>query len=67
MTFWAGLDPELATTMDGILTELQEELAGRSRNGTLTIVDGATHEMPFERPDAVVEAIRSVLGQAGAG
>lgn len=65
--FWAGLEPQLATTMDAIWMELQEDLAGGSTKGTLQMVEGATHDVPGDRPDAIVDAIRSVLGQVAAG
>ena len=41
---------------------LQEELADLSTAGRLEKVTGATHEIIFERPDAVADAIREVLG-----
>lgn len=63
--FWAGLDPDLARAMDGIWMDLQRDLAERSSAGRLTEVDGATHELPGERPDAVVEAVRAVLEAIG--
>ncbi len=64
---WAGLEPQLAATMDAIWMELQEDLAGRSTKGTLQMVEGATHDVPGDRPDAIVDAIRSVLGQVAGG
>ena len=57
-----GFDATLGATMVRIYWELQEELAARSTAGKLVKVDGATHEMPFERPDAIADAIREVLG-----
>ncbi len=57
-----GFDATLGATMERIYRELQEELATRSTAGKLVTVDGATHEMPFERPDAVADAIREVIG-----
>ncbi|MEO6206900.1 MAG: alpha/beta hydrolase [Candidatus Limnocylindrales bacterium] len=65
--FWAGLEPALATTMDEIWMELQQDLADRSTNGTIEMVEGATHDVPGDRPDAIVDAIRSVLAQLAAG
>ncbi len=57
-----GFDAALGATMAGIWWDLQEELAARSTSGKLVKVDGATHEMPFERPDVIADAIREVLG-----
>jgi pimeloyl-ACP methyl ester carboxylesterase len=48
--------------MVDIYWELQADVAARSSKGRLVKVDGATHEMPFERADAVAGAIREVLG-----
>ena len=45
-----GFDATLGATMVGIWWELQQELAARSTAGKLVKVEGATHEMPFERP-----------------
>jgi hypothetical protein len=44
--------------------ELQTGLAGLSTKGRQEIVDGATHDMPFEKPDVIVDAIREVLDSA---
>ena len=53
--------------MDGISTDLQNDLAARSTNGRLEMVEDATHELPAERPDAVIEAIQDVLSSASGG
>ena len=39
-----------------------ELAAGRAPNATLEIVEGAAHRVPWERPDAVVAALRRFLG-----
>jgi pimeloyl-ACP methyl ester carboxylesterase len=57
-----GFDGPLASTVLDIWWELQEELAARSSNGRLEKVDGAGHDLPIERADAVAVAIKSVLG-----
>lgn len=62
--FWEGLDAELATTLDGILHQLQADMAAWSDTSTFTSVD-ATHDIPSEQPGAVVEAIRQVLAASG--
>ena len=60
-----GLPADLAKTLDGIWMDLQAELVDLSSKGRQEIVEGATHDMPFEKPDVVVEAIREVLGESG--
>jgi pimeloyl-ACP methyl ester carboxylesterase len=65
--FWGGLEPDLQATMDGISTELQNDLVARSTNGRLEMVEDATHELPAERPDAVIKAIQEVLSSASGG
>ena len=57
-----GFEPALAATLDKIWWGLQGELASRSTQGRLVRVENATHEMPFERPDAVADAIKEILG-----
>ncbi|HEX6383830.1 MAG TPA: alpha/beta hydrolase [Anaerolineae bacterium] len=41
--------------------ELQSELAALSTNGRLVIAYGSGHDIPFQRPDLVIEAIRDVV------
>ena len=60
-----GLPSDLAKTFDEIWMELQTKLVGLSSNGQQQIVAGATHDLPFEKPDVVVDAIRDVLGEVG--
>ena len=57
----ADLEPALATRFESIWTELQAELASRSDAGRLELVKNSTHDMPFDRPDAIVEAIEELL------
>ncbi len=57
-----GFEPDLAGRLVDIWWEGQAELASRSTAGRLVKVENATHELPFERPDAVADAIREVLG-----
>jgi pimeloyl-ACP methyl ester carboxylesterase len=61
---WEGLDADLASTLDGILRELQAGLAAWSTDSTTTSVD-APHEIPAEQPGAIAEAIRAVLAATG--
>jgi pimeloyl-ACP methyl ester carboxylesterase len=60
-----GLPADLATRLDGIWMNLQEKLVALSSNGRQEIVAGATHDMPFEKPDVIVKAIREVLDGTG--
>ena len=57
-----GFDPTLGGKMVGIWWDLQDELASRSTRGRLVKVENSSHEMPFERPDAIADAIREVHG-----
>jgi pimeloyl-ACP methyl ester carboxylesterase len=45
--------------------EMQEELAHLSSNGSRLVVKGAGHDIQIDQPDAVVDAIRKVVDQAG--
>ena len=44
--------------------DLQSGLVGLSSSGRQEIVPDATHDMPFEQPGVIVDAIREVLGKA---
>jgi pimeloyl-ACP methyl ester carboxylesterase len=57
-----GFEPALAATFLKTWWDLQDELASRSTQGRLVKVENATHEMPFERPDAIADAIQEILG-----
>jgi pimeloyl-ACP methyl ester carboxylesterase len=57
-----GLPADLATTFVDIWWEEQEWLAALSTAGRLEKVENSTHDMPWERTDAVVAAILEVLG-----
>jgi pimeloyl-ACP methyl ester carboxylesterase len=57
-----GFEPALGATLVKIWWDLQDELASRSTTGRLLKVENSTHEMPGERPDAIADAIREVLG-----
>ncbi|HET9851844.1 MAG TPA: hypothetical protein VFP56_04995, partial [Candidatus Limnocylindrales bacterium] len=62
-----GLDDALATTFEDAWWELQQALAKQSTTGRLEKVENATHDMPWERADAIVAAIREVLGESSPG
>ena len=44
---------------------MQEELAHLSSNGSHIVVKGSGHDIQIDKPEAVVDAIRKVVGQAG--
>jgi pimeloyl-ACP methyl ester carboxylesterase len=60
-----GLPAPLAKEFDSIWMELQTGLVGLSTKGSQQVVAGATHDMPFEKPDVIVDAIREVLDGSG--
>jgi pimeloyl-ACP methyl ester carboxylesterase len=41
---------------------IQEAIAGRSTNGRLEVVEETGHGIPWERPEAVVAAVSSIIG-----
>ncbi len=59
---YTELDTGLSATLQGIWWELQDDLVERSTVGRLIKVDNTSHDIPFERPDAVVAAMRELLG-----
>jgi pimeloyl-ACP methyl ester carboxylesterase len=44
--------------------KMQEELARLSSNGSRLVVKGSSHDIQIDAPEAVVNAIRTVVGQA---
>jgi pimeloyl-ACP methyl ester carboxylesterase len=42
----------------------QEELAHLSSNGSHLVVEGSGHDLQIDKPEAVVDAIGKVVGQA---
>ena len=61
-----GLPADLAASFDDIWMELQTDLVALSTAGRQEIVPNATHDMPFEQPGVIVDAIRAVLNDAAA-
>jgi pimeloyl-ACP methyl ester carboxylesterase len=59
-----GLPATVAKDVDAIWMKLQTGLVGLSSNGRQEIVQGATHDMPVEKPEVIVKAIEDVLGEA---
>jgi hypothetical protein len=45
---------------------MQEELAKLSTHGTQTIAKGSSHYIQLDRPDVVIEGVRSVVDQVRA-
>jgi pimeloyl-ACP methyl ester carboxylesterase len=58
-----GMPAKLAKSLDDIWMELQTKLVALSTNGRQEVVAGATHDLPFEKPDVVVDSIRELLGE----
>lgn len=62
--FWENLDPELAGRLDGVLRTLRAEMeANAGANSRATLVD-ASHDIPGDAPQAVIDAVRGLLGAA---
>ena len=64
MAITEGLPADLAASFDEIWMDLQTGLVGLSSSGRQEIVPDSTHDMPFEQPGVIVDAIRDVLGKA---
>lgn len=58
-----GLPAAVAKDLDTIWMKLQTGLVALSSNGRQEIVQGATHDMPAEKPDVIVKAIQEVLAE----
>jgi len=58
-----GLPAAVAKDLDSIWMKLQTGLVALSSNGRQEIVQGATHDMPAEKPDVIVKAIQEVLAE----
>ncbi len=62
---WGDLPPKLAEAFDGIWSQEQKALAEESTNGTFEAVADSGHEIQTDQPQAVVEAVESVLADIG--
>jgi pimeloyl-ACP methyl ester carboxylesterase len=61
---WDGLDPELAGRLDAVLVQLRADMEKRAgADASSTFVD-AGHDIPEEAPQAIIDAIRGLLGGA---
>jgi pimeloyl-ACP methyl ester carboxylesterase len=49
---------------DRLRSEQQKDLASRVPGGRQILAEGSSHHVPSQRPDIVIEAIESVLGEA---
>ncbi len=58
---WSDLPPAIARRFDRIWLEEQHALAEESSNGTFETVKPSGHEIQVEQPQAVIDAIESVL------
>jgi pimeloyl-ACP methyl ester carboxylesterase len=61
MRFGSDFPPELAESIGQEWLRMQKELAELSSNSTHIIVEGTGHNIPDEKPDAVVDAILQVI------
>jgi len=61
------LPADLAKATNQAWEKMQEELAHLSTRGTQAIAKNSSHYIQLDRPDLVVEAVRTVVGQARAG
>jgi pimeloyl-ACP methyl ester carboxylesterase len=59
---WGDLPPRLRKEFDRIHSEEQHALAEESTDGRYQVVRPSGHAIPDEQPQAVVDAIESVLG-----
>jgi pimeloyl-ACP methyl ester carboxylesterase len=59
--------PDLAKPINDAWEKMQEELAHLSTRGTQTIAKNSSHYIQLDRPDVVIEAVRSVVEQARQG
>ena len=62
---WSDLPPALAKVFDRIWLLEQKRLAQESTRGTFETVPDSAHEIQNDQPQAVVDAVESVLGAVG--
>jgi pimeloyl-ACP methyl ester carboxylesterase len=60
----ADFPPNIAKPTNEAWEKMQEELAHLSTRGTQKIVKRSSHYIQLDRPEAVIDAIRDVVGQA---
>jgi pimeloyl-ACP methyl ester carboxylesterase len=59
----AELPADIAKTTNDAWEKMQEELARLSTRGTQVIAKNSAHYIQIDRPDVVIDAVRSVVGQ----
>ena len=59
--------PDLAKPINDAWEKMQEELAHLSTRGTHAVAKNSSHYIQLDRPDVVIEAVRSVVEQARQG
>lgn len=62
--FWSDLPPRLAKAFDRIWLGEQHALAEESTNGSFEMVPDTQHEIQADQPQAVIDAVESVLAGA---
>ena len=58
-----GMPPEKSAAVEKEWRRMQIELAAFSSRGTQRIVPHSSHFIPFDQPDAIVDAVKEVLAQ----
>jgi pimeloyl-ACP methyl ester carboxylesterase len=61
------LPPELAKSVNELWEKMQEDLVHLSNRGAQTVAKNSGHYIQIDRPDVVIDAIRSVVDQARQG
>lgn len=61
---YASLPPAPRAAVRSVWASLHQEIAARSTRGSAQLVSGSSHMMIFDRPDAIVTAINSVIAAA---
>lgn len=59
-----GVPPNKMRPFDKVWRDLQTRLAKLSRVGQLVIVEGSSHDVPREQPEAIVKAVQQVVETA---
>lgn len=62
---WEGLEPALASTLEGITRDLVAKMVALSSAGSELKVADTGHEIQVDQPKAVIDAIRDVLSRSG--
>ncbi len=63
----AELPPDLAKSTNDAWEKMQQELAQLSTRGTRVVARNSSHYIQEDRPDLVIDAVRSVVEQARGG